>query len=1312
MDRSVVKLVLFLTVFGQLPGSESVSVPPIFLYDDFDRCEAQSSVYCYGRTVLRLDQYPAGFVVPQTESMDRIVYQHRVHHLELGICLRECERELEGVANRDQLYQPQIPVNFTFLIPNELFPTMKDDKRRYETLVNVCVNRRLRARYNITGYTALEYCRPEAAKQKARPFDALELLFLAILGTLLGTLILSSILDFNRVDRDNVIVSAFSIRRNWDRLHERPSSQLHRDLRYIDGLRVIINHLVIVLHSFLIASAAPSRNYDELEEMMSFAPLLIYISSNAFLVQVFFTIGGYLLSVNVLRDSEKTPINVRYAGNKVLNRLLRLVPVYAFFLLFSVSVNKRFDVNLSGYRLFTAENAICRQNWWANLFFVNNFLWPEELCLMHTWYLAADLQLFLMAMGLLLVIYRWPKSVGVVFLGGVIASFVIPGYVLHVHKLHPVLPAKLSETKFLTMYDPWLRRIYLPSYTNTGSYLFGVIAGYVYHGTKTNRIQLQNSLLFKAVDKCVTPVLIGVIMSTYLWYAIDIPKPNIWVTLYSSLYRNIIGIFVAVCFMRCIITPRGDIRKFLSNRFLTTLGKLTYSAYVLHDVVMRFILLNESYNTLISAPTFFMYVYIVTALAFIGGLVVFLVIEQPMIQLLKPYVNQICPYHRMPKLWQMDDYDECLQSPGPDEPPGVYCSSTVVLKPDNRSELWKLIEEFSSDYKRNYNHRVLKRFVCIRKCQKAVERLSPSERKALTVEKFPIDFTYKFDDGVLESAASYQEVYADLVEICINKELNETYGLVAHTEILSCDKSTDEISLDALDMSFLIILSVLVCCVILSSWYDSSINYKLNSEHYKQSLESKRKMVWVSFSIQRNWYRLTSRSRDETHQKLRFFQAFRFLTMSLVIFGHAALLLALSPTTHSEKLEQLMHSVGSMILTNGVQITQTFLAMSGTLLAIQVLSFAEKRKGRISFLYVPVAILYRYVRLTPVYAFVILLHATWLLKLQTGPMWRWGAETEQTFCRRNWWTNLLYVNNYVHADEPCVQQGWYLGAEFQVFIIALIVLITIVKFPRAKIFILSLVLAAAYIVPAFFIYHQKLPGTFVLTLEAQRYILWYDKLYLQAYIPTHINFGNYMLGVLTGVIYNELRQRSINLAESKAFRAVWYATFLIVPLSMLPSYVFYVNDFETPSVWMAIYFPIMKNLYGIGIGIVIVGSIYGVNGVLKRILNYPFFEPLGRLAYGAYLIHPFVMRYMFISGRGPVYYSDTLTLSLVFGAIVMSCLLSLALCLLLELPTSALQNQLFGSFTGKKPNQIDAESATKGSPTPIIPDFEAKKSDP
>ncbi|KFB48580.1 AGAP007074-PA-like protein [Anopheles sinensis] len=618
----------------------------------------------------------------------------------------------------------------------------------------------------------------------------------------------------------------------------------------------------------------------------------------------------------------------------------------------------------------------------------------------------------------------------------------------------------------------------------------------------------------------------------------------------------------------------------------------------------------------------------------------------------------------MPKLWKLDDYDDCLQSPGPEEPPGVYCANTVVIRPDNRSELWRLIE-------------------------------------------------YKFDETVFENSGADRAMYEDMVEICINKELNETYGLMAYTEVQSCDKSSMEMDIDTLDQSFLIIFCLLISLVIFSTWYDSSINYKRIPDHYKQPLDSKRKMVCVAFSLQRNWYRLTSRSSSEMNKKLRFFQAIRFLTITLVIFGHAGLLMTVSPTINPEKMEKLMHDIGSMILTNGVQITQTFLAMSGTLLAIQFLNFSEQRKSRVGYLYVVIAIVIRYIRLTPAYAFVLLFHATWLVKLQVGPLWRWGVETERVFCRRNWWTNLLYINNYVHADKPCLQQGWYLGAEFQIFIVAVFVLITIVKFPRLKTAILALVLAVSYALPALFIYFNKLDGTFVITLEAQRYIFWFDRNFLQAFIPTHVNFGNYMMGVLTGLMYTELQKRSIDLAHNRPFRIIWYLNFLIIPLTMLPSYMFYVNDFEKPSIWMAVYFAVLKNLFGIGACIFFLGSIFRINKVLQRMLNYPFFEPLGRLTYGAYLSHALVMRYMFVSVRGPVYYSLLLAFSLVAGSLVLSCLIALLLCFLVEFPTSALQSILFDGFKARKTtNQVDPEDVNVADQPPAsAPEAEAKRTD-
>lgn len=56
-------------------------------------------------------------------------------------------------------------------------------------------------------------------------------------------------------------------------------------------------------------------------------------------------------------------------------------------------------------------------------------------------------------------------------------------------------------------------------------------------------------------------------------------------------------------------------------------------------------------------------------------------------------------------------------------------------------------------------------------------------------------------------------------------------------------------------------------------------------------------------------------------------------------------------------------------------------------------------------------------RLTPVYAIVLAFYCTLLIRVGDGPMWseKIGAEVDR--CQLSWWTNILYINNYVGADK-------------------------------------------------------------------------------------------------------------------------------------------------------------------------------------------------------------------------------------------------------------------------------------------------------
>jgi len=60
------------------------------------------------------------------------------------------------------------------------------------------------------------------------------------------------------------------------------------------------------------------------------------------------------------------------------------------------------------------------------------------------------------------------------------------------------------------------------------------------------------------------------------------------------------------------------------------------------------------------------------------------------------------------------------------------------------------------------------------------------------------------------------------------------------------------------------------------------------------------------------------------------------------------------------------------------------------------------------------------VRLTPPYAFLIFFYATLFSRLGSGPLWNEWVGKNRDYCMANWWTNLLYVNNYMNVQEMVI----------------------------------------------------------------------------------------------------------------------------------------------------------------------------------------------------------------------------------------------------------------------------------------------------
>uniref|UniRef100_A0A4Y0BK97 Acyl_transf_3 domain-containing protein n=1 Tax=Anopheles funestus TaxID=62324 RepID=A0A4Y0BK97_ANOFN len=652
----------------------------------------------------------------------------------------------------------------------------------------------------------------------------------------------------------------------------------------------------------------------------------------------------------------------------------------------------------------------------------------------------------------------------------------------------------------------------------------------------------------------------------------------------------------------------------------------------------------------------------------------------------------ITAYYQMPPLYLYDDYDRCLE-----EFPvrATYCLVDSWIVPNDTIPLWSVIEQFSTDTKRSFRHDRLQRGLCMNRCHQLMSKFDRRTQMKYFQSRFVPNDSQEitFDPNTFREALDWRNRYRRLANQCVNYELKRQYTLMAYSTVEYCVTNrqqterdvfvsglvTSPEALDEIDVVFLFIFGLLLLLTLMSTVYDS-YRYRRTkphdttgtdglSDYYRSGLErcngaSRWTILLVSFSLLRNWHLLTmARKKATTSTKdLRFIQSVRFLVMYLVIAGHSMLFNCIFPLHNPQYVELNYRRFITMLIFNGITVVQTYFTISGFLLAVHFVDFAEKQRHfRLrDFLQ---SILYRFLRLTPVYAFMMLLDASWLIRLQDGPVWKRVAETERTYCRSNWWANVLYVNNYFTVSEPCLQQTWYLATDFQLFIIGLTILTLTWRYPKLLKPLLAVAVAGALTIPAIVTYANRFEGVVILRPEALKYVLWYDAMYRKMYIPTHTNFGSYLAGLIAGLMYHKLKRASFDAMRHRGFLVLWYTSLPAAVILLLSAYIFYAYDFTKPAIWIAVYAALAKNLWGALFGVLFVGVAFGVGGFLRTALNSSIFRPLGKVTYCVFLCHLFVIRVTLGNVRQPIYVSDMRILVSTSSTLVLAYIMGTLMCL-------------------------------------------------
>jgi len=274
---------------------------------------------------------------------------------------------------------------------------------------------------------------------------------------------------------------AFSLTDNWAHLAE---THTHTgDITCLNGLRAISICWVLLGHvMLLIAGGIPLKDFAETLKVVGRFSFQLVVGA-FYSVDTFFFLSGFLTAYVAVKHAAKRggKINIALA---IVHRWIRLSVLYAFVIGVWEFVTPFFGdgprwplfvTDLHASFLTGGKESACKQYWWANLLYINNFIPKKfgEICLPWTWYLANDFQFFVVGIIVLAIYCGYSKKIGWYLIGLLLLTcWIVTGTLDVVRDWQvAVLPIlfEADQHQFYELYEkPWCR---------IAPYLIGMIGG-------------------------------------------------------------------------------------------------------------------------------------------------------------------------------------------------------------------------------------------------------------------------------------------------------------------------------------------------------------------------------------------------------------------------------------------------------------------------------------------------------------------------------------------------------------------------------------------------------------------------------------------------------------------------------------------------------------------------------------------------------------------------------------------------------------------------------------------------------------------
>ncbi|KAL5284196.1 hypothetical protein ACFFRR_006460, partial [Megaselia abdita] len=481
-------------------------------------------------------------------------------------------------------------------------------------------------------------------------------------------------------------------------------------------------------------------------------------------------------------------------------------------------------------------------------------------------------------------------------------------------------------------------------------------------------------------------------------------------------------------------------------------------------------------------------------------------------------------------------------------------------------------------------------------------------------------------------------------------------------DITNC-KGQDKIPLEAADYVAIVIYTIIAVLLILGTAYD----YFCKGSSKNQFL--------MAFSVPSNAEKVFHISNEKKKSNIECLNGLRVLSMMWIIYGHCFASNMALPKINYIDYNTWSKKFLSVFVYNPYIAVDSFFFMGGLVLAWIGMKEIEKRKGKLNILQM---YLQRYLRLTPLLAFMILFIVSFMKYLENGPLLDEFIVPHLKECKTNWWMNLLYIQNYAAKGPMCIGPTWYLAVDFQLFLFSPLILYGFWRWGKKCFFaaVLLIALSVGCIYGTFYKYNI----TGVLLINGSNNNDRMDRYYYK----THTRYSIWIIGMCFGYILYQSKDKSVKIP--------WYTQIvgwivnagIFYGVTMAPQTTFHGFEFADISVFStATYEAFSKIGWGFMLSWIIYACYHGYGGVINSFLSNPLWQPFARLSFSMFVSHMAIITIINSNTKTLTHFSDFESILGFWSRFGIIIICSIGLALVIELPMSGLVKAMSGKSNSK-----------------------------